>query len=616
MPRMRLPLKTTVKANTYELTIENNSPISPTDPTTNSITDGLLSFSTQKVTIHGATSQVFFKPYLFEDGSIACTKNSDTYSFQFSETMFFSNNSVRQVPSGWSACAGLFYFKCDDGKYSEPFYYLSDTLELDPPPDIINGVRIYKPPFETLNINNSNGNLYFTDYPTTGSKYILISNAQLSFDDTLTNPLGNTIPSGLYFFENDYGKTSLPFLYQPSTIYWQPNYSFPVGGIAVSGGEADKNNILYLEQTLTAYKDSSWSKNNSNLVRLPIVWGYGSKSNYTGDDSVTPGYNEKVLFTNVDFTTSTSEWGYNQAYYDNLVSFVSYCVTNGKVVIIDMHTYGIWHKVDILTDTGANLALIWGQTLRLFKKNGDDTLFQNPLVWFELVNEPYSVTDFIYYQKTIDQIRSSYTYPGMNSSYSNKIVMGLSAGQHGGHIVINSSKYKDKNGNIIENSQYYNGLSDYNGSIPSGNNLCITIHQYFNKNGSGNYLDSGQYFYTMIPNWWNFQTYGLSTTIDQELSNIVNNPKLSTFDFILGEFGYDKNYDQSIGSNAVTYLLDAMVNCNTTKGFDPINSSTIDYLNNTTGGLWLGFAVWQIDSDSYSENNAESLTSIYTKYFS
>jgi hypothetical protein len=212
------------------------------------------------------------------------------------------------------------------------------------------------------------------------------------------------------------------------------------------------------------------------------------------------------------------------------------------------------------------------------------------------VNEPYNVTNFSYYQKTINQIRSSSIYSGMNSSYSNKIVMGASVYSNGGgHVVTNGDTY-------------YHGISQYIGQVPTGNNLCITLHQYFNKNGSGNY--SGQ---PMIPNWWNFKSYGLNTTIDEELLAIVN--KFPTIDFILGEFGYDKDYNVSYGIGAVSNLLDAMVRCNTSKGFTQSSSSAFDYLNNTKGGVWLGFAAWQISSTNYSENNAETFTPNYKNYF-
>jgi hypothetical protein len=259
-------------------------------------------------------------------------------------------------------------------------------------------------------------------------------------------------------------------------------------------------------------------------------------------------------------------------------------------------------------DNGNNLALIWGQTLRLFDIY---PIFKDPLVWFELVNEPYDVKDFIYYQSTIEQIRTSGTFYNMNDHYTNKIVMGISTySDGGGHVVTNYNLNNPSNPN-----RYYHGISQYNGQFPYGDNLCITLHQYFNSTGSGRNYTGGE---IMIPHWSNFESYGLENDINQELLDIVNNPKLSSFDFIVGEFGYDQRFSPGDGGDAVVALLDAMVNCNNTKGFTQNSLSKFDYLNNTKGGLWLGFAAWQINpsQENYAENNAATLWSIYANYFS
>jgi len=560
---MRLPLKVNVKANAYGLTVSPTA----TDPTTASVTNGLSSYSTETVTITDC-SDLYLSYYN------SSTSMKITTPFTFTSEMYFGDS---RVASGEYACNGLYQFKCGS-LTSEPFYYLSNSLNITPNPSLINNIRTYKTG-DSITIPSIDGTIFFTDYPNSATKYIIVSPGTFTFTSTMTFYNGIIVPTGIYFFAGSNGQTSLPFLYDSTTI-WQSNYSFPVGGIAVSGGEANVNATFYLEETLTTYKNSSWSKNKSNLVRLPIVWGYKSQSN-----------NDYALFTSSDFPNVTTSWSYNEDYYNNIVSFVTYCIDNGKVVIIDMHTYGVWNYEHLLTDNGTNLSLIWGQTLRIFDQN---PVFKNPLVWFELVNEPYDISDFSYYQKTIDQIRSSSIYSGMNNSYTNKIVMGLSAYQHGGHVVINGTTY-------------YHGISDYSGGVPTGTNLCITLHQYFNLDGSGVYGPS------MIPNWWDFASHGLST-LSQELLSIVNS-KLSGFDFILGEFGYDKDHDPSYGIDAVTHLLDEMVQCNTSKGFTQSSLSTFDYLNQTKGGLWLGFSTWQINSINYSENNAETFTSTYAKYF-
>jgi hypothetical protein len=349
---------------------------------------------------------------------------------------------------------------------------------------------------------------------------------------------------------------------------------FPVGGVAISGGEANSNLINSMNGAYDMYTSSLWNSK-SNLVRLPVVWGLYSKGN-----------NENMLFTSSTYPGSGS-WAYNQNYLDAIVTNVTKIVNANKVVIIDMHTYMKWNSdVNLNKD---QLAVIWSKVLLLFNTY---PIFKNLLVWFELVNEPYSINDLADYQATITNIR--------NAGYSNKLVLGINAYNKWGHVI--------NNGYILPNGSYEKGISSYTGGFPtdSKNNMCVTLHQYFNSVGSGTNYNSEP----MLNPWWTTPNGNLTTEM-LAISNL-NNGKC---DFLLGEFGYDSNYNTSnCGKNAVVLLLNAMNSSNTSNN---LTSTTVpDFLSKTTGKLWLGFAAWQLNAypTSYTENYASD--SIYSSTYS
>ena len=350
---------------------------------------------------------------------------------------------------------------------------------------------------------------------------------------------------------------------------------FPVGGVAISGGEADSNMVASMNGAYNIYTSSLWNSK-SNLVRLPVVWGLHSKGN-----------NENMLFTSSTYPSGS--WAYNQTYLDAIVSNVTKIVNANKVVIIDMHTYMKWNSdVNLNKD---QLAVIWGKVLLLFNTY---PIFKNLLVWFELVNEPYSINDLSDYQSTITTIR--------NLGYSNKLVLGINAYNKWGHVI--------NNGYILPNGSYEKGISSYTGGFPTDTNFCVTLHQYFNSVGSGTNYNSEP----MLNPWWTTPNGNLTTEM-LTISNL-NNGKC---DFLLGEFGYDSNYNPSnCGKNAVINLLNAMKSSNTSNN---LTSTTVpDFLSKTTGKLWLGFAAWQLNANptSFTENyiSDSMYSSTYSTYFS
>jgi hypothetical protein len=372
----------------------------------------------------------------------------------------------------------------------------------------------------------------------------------------------------LFCMKIDGSYFTIPF--EITSFGWKSNYAFPVCGIAISGGEASLliyDDSLYLSKnSLTEayeiYLGSQWD--NSNLVRIPLVWGYKSSGN---------DYN--MMFTSSNFPGENGSWEYDIKYLEIVVPIVQKCVLENKVVIIDMHTYNLWNSEHIInentSDQRKRLALIWGNILKVFDNY---EVFQNKFVWFELLNEPFVVSDFSMYQETIDQIRNIGVapYPSLNKSYTNKIILELDVNSGFNHIV--------------SNPNYEPELSAYTGVFPtdSANNLCIAVHQYFNTNGSGDYKT-----YPMMD--WN--PPNLVTILDN-----ISKLKNSSFDYILGEFGYDKEYDPEKGAAAVTLLLNSMMECNSNNNKTP--STVTDILNKTSGGLWLGFAAWQLDSGGES----------------
>ena len=139
--------------------------------------------------------------------------------------------------------------------------------------------------------------------------------------------------------------------------------------------------------------------------------------------------------------------------------------------------------------------------------------------------------------------------------------------------------------------------------------MCVTLHQYFNSVGSGTNYNSEP----MLNPWWTTPNGNLTTEM-LAISNL-NNGKC---DFLLGEFGYDSNYNPSnCGKNAVILLLNSMKASNDSNNLTP--TTVPDFLSKTTGKLWLGFAAWQLNAypTSYTENyiSDSMYSSTYSSYF-
>jgi len=407
-----------------------------------------------------------------------------------------------------------------------------------------------------------------------------------------------TLPTGEYFITTSYYAYSSEVftVSTPSSFVWNPQFSFPVCGIGVGGGEADKifdwgenPDFTSLEYGYTKYKESLWFTDmKSNLVRLPLVWAYKSEAN-VGE------FDHCLFIDDFDPEDPNQTWRPYNNYLNIIVDIVTEVVNSGKVIIIDMHTYGIWNGIDLFYTGGDNkLALIWGNILKVFDAY---EIFQNKLVWFELINEPDSINDFTIFQKAINQIRNNDALYSLNKPYTNKIIIELSAGGGFLHVCDNN------NGNYVE------GLSKYSAQFPtdSANNLCVSLHQYFNTNGSGNYNGNP------MLDW---DPPNLAIYIKNISSLFVNK-----CDYILGEFGYDEKYSPEYGSAAVIKLLDEMKACNDENGHTP--SNTLDILEETKGGLWIGFAAWVISWNGSDPNNTDvnnycsddMYTSDYKKYF-
>ena len=462
---------------------------------------------------------------------------------------------------------------------SEPFYF-HPLLQLSPNTD-----NIY---YGSINVNNA----IPTVYPYPNQVYLSINYAYpaliyIQYSNPCTFNYDSTLdPNTLYTIYTDaYTQISEPFYLKPTQTptFW--TNTFAVGGVAVTGGEAQSNNTFNLNANYNAFKNTTWDTN-SNLVRVPIVWAYLSKDNsdYTGH----------VLFTNEnqDLTNTNVEWEYDANYASAIKNIVSDCVSKNKVVILDYHTYTQWNGINKTSDIIAN---IWMQTLKVF--NGlDQNLFKNSLVWFEIVNEPYTFTVLTEYTVIISKIR--------NMGYTNKIIMGLDAFNAGGHVVSNSSP-----------NSFDDGFNAYSGGFPTdtANNLCVTLHQYFNQNGSGANYDSNDSMCT--PSWLiNGNTLTNGTTLENVL-NEISTKCGSNCDIILGEFGYDTRYSSNVGKTAVQKLLDTMNQINTNRG---ANRNSTDILTKTQGGVWLGFAAW-VSGLSYDsiENSVDDamFNATYSQYF-
>ena len=372
--------------------------------------------------------------------------------------------------------------------------------------------------------------------------------------------------------------------------------TFPVGGFAISGGEGNTKNTVIMT---SGYNDSKTNLSNwytnTNFIRLPIVWGYLSKGN-----------SEYLLFTTTSsaLPTSQSNWSYDSNYLTAIVDIVTDWVNKGKVVMIDYHTYNKWINID-LDNKAVQLSKIWQKTLELFNNY---PIFKNLLVWFEIVNEPYGIQDLSSYNTVISAIR--------NAGYNNKIVLGLDAGTGQGEAHVINNNY----GNYEEGFSNYSVNDNKLWPSDTQNNLCITLHQYFDFQGSGTNYPSNT-----ICNPWvgvNGKTLNNGTTLDQIITKISALCKTHNCDIMIGEFGYDVNYNpSSAASKAITALLDSMNKCNTTNNF---NSTTVsNILTQSKGGLWLGFAAWQFNSDNethspyYDENliSNSMFTNLYSKYF-
>ena len=333
-----------------------------------------------------------------------------------------------------------------------------------------------------------------------------------------------------------------------------------------------------MTDSFAAYNSSSWQ--DSNLVRLPIAWAKGSKDNSTN-----------VLFTTNESFPPTN-WDYDTNYFATIGTIVNTLLSDNKVVIIDLHTYGKWFYDNIFTsDTSIGsqnkLALIWGHILQVFDNNN---IFKDNRVWFELMNEPYVVQDFTLYHQAVNQIRNNNSPYALNTPYTNKILLGLDATSPYGKLVVSQN-----DGTTVTGLEFSDLLN-----LPSDSNLCVVLHQYFDVNGSGTTN-------TMVQNWPNLSD---GSTLSQLLTNLrVNNDKC---DFILGEFGYSGDTNTT-GQTSVQTLLNALETSN--------NSITVssNILTQTIGGLWLGFSVWQMSGGtaSFSENFASNTiyTNTYSQYF-
>jgi hypothetical protein len=483
-------------------------------------------------------------------------------------------------------------------------FTIDDNLPL--PPDFTN-IPIYNNSDNTISFSYSGGGsmdyveLYKVGYPPNNRRFIDASAHIVDITTISTNNYSVNV-TGVTLYDKQ-GGTALGSILENGGTYYMglkptvnpftisgffdivPTFwknTFPVGGVAISGGESNNSSenggskafitsgINNIETDLLTFYPKL------NLIRLPIVWAYTSKSN-------TVNY---VLFsssTNESPSVQT-DWSVDAGYLTAIVNAVTKFVNDDKVVIIDYHTYIQW-KGSNLTDIPNDLATIWGRTLDVFS----DPIFKNPRVWFELVNEPYTIQNLTVYQNTITTIR--------NKGFNNKIIMGIDATANNGigHVV---NVYS--NGTIFDYGFSSNNYTGAGFSFPTDpeQNLCVTLHQYFNKNGSGsdytNIYSSGNEMCS--PTWLvsNGGTYTLTdntTTIKTVVQNITTMCKANNCDILLGEFGYDNRYSPNVGRTAVTTLLDAMKQVNDDNVNADKNSTTI--LTKTQGGVWLGFAAWQ-----------------------
>ncbi len=559
----------------------------------------IYKFNTQNTTITHSSTEL-----------VPNFQSPNTYSLQISSLQLMGEQGITN--------ANPYLLNTDPGYYqlglsgsSGPFV-ITDKFAItdnDTPIPDINGIPTYNSSTDVVNFSYS-GNvdyveLYKVGYPANNRRFIDASahivdivGSSPNYSVDLTNvtlfdkqggtslgPIvdnGGTYYMGLKPSANPFTISGF-FDIMPNTFKWVN--TFPVGGVAVTGGEAQSNSTFNLNANYNAFKSTTWDTT-SNLVRIPILWAYKSKEN-----------NDDLLFTNrnQDLNNISGQWAYDTTYATEIKNIVADCISKNKVVMIDYHTYTTWNTVNKGPTIIAN---IWIQTLKVFNIL-DSNLFKNPLVWFEIVNEPYAINNLSDYQPVINAIRAE--------GYMNKIILGIDAYNDAGHVVVNVP------GNIFNN-----GFNAYSGGFPtdSANNLCVTLHQYFNQNGSGSGYSSGGDNDMCSPSWL---VGGNTLTNGTSLYNVlvaISNKCGSHCDIMVGEFGYDQSYSPTVGKTAVQKMLDTMEQANNINTNANINSTTI--LTKTQGGVWLGFAAWVFASSGYTIDNRVNdavFNDVYLKYF-
>jgi len=612
----------------------------------------IYKFNTQNTTITHSSTEL-----------VPNFQSPNTYSLQISSLQLMGEQGITN--------ANPYLLNTDPGYYqlglsgSGPFVITNKfaITDNDQPIPNINGIPTYNSSTDVVNFSYSgNGNvdyveLYKVGYPANNRRFIDASahivdivGSSPNYSVDLTNvtlfdkqggtslgPIldnGGTYYMGLKPSANPFTISGF-FDIMPNTFKWVN--TFPVGGVAIAGGEADNDivnggNATYITSgynNIETELPSFYPK--INLIRLPIVWAKNSPQNIKNN----------VLFTSTDYyngimPSDETNWNYNATYLTAIENAVTKFVNDDKVVIIDYHTYLAWKgntstnqyysTPNYITDL-SELAFIWGKTLDIFI----NPIFKHPNVWFELVNEPKNLYNLINYQGTINTIRGK--------GFKNKIIMGIDpAGPNGiGHAVnvYNSGGTFDWG---FSSNNYTN--QGYSFPTDSETNLCVTLHQYFNKNGSGsdygNQYSSGNDMCS--PTWLvsSGGTYTLSngTPINDVIQNISTMCKTHNCDIILGEFGYDQSWSPTVGKQAIQTLLDAMEHANNNN--TSANKQSTNILTKTQGGVWLGFASWQYHNyDAQNINTGDLIlespdpggyfrenyiynsmfSSVYSKYF-
>lgn len=270
--------------------------------------------------------------------------------------------------------------------------------------------------------------------------------------------------------------------------------SFEWGSVTGTGGT---DFVDYLNQTVFASKTvPACTSRRMGIIRLQVR-------------------QERLQSTFYATINNTSNAGGPTNYYNNMLSYVAAANAKGIIVVICPHNFNEFYNGDgagiygILGDTNfpvAAMADFWYQMGLLFR--------HNPLVWFNLTNEPR-------FEKSCSTV----------AGYWNTIIAKIRESGFAGRIVCPSTGYCGA----------INWVSEGAGAAMSTlkdpcNNIVWEVHNYGDTSGSGSPADHVN-----------------TTILRTRLTDVVNDCRKYKFKLMVGETNYNEG-----GANATASFTDQM----------------------------------------------------------